>query len=95
MPMLAVLEPPPHYVRPFHGPVIERVLPLAAAQRACARMGTHADACAWVTGGKCYIVIPRNGPARDLRAYRRHELAHCNGWPASHPEERDLSADLQ
>jgi hypothetical protein len=21
---------------------------------------------------------------RDLRAYRRHELAHCNGWSHSH-----------
>jgi len=87
MPMLAVLEPPPRYLHPFNGPVIERVLSLSAARRACARMGTRADACSWVKGGKCYIVIPRNGPVRDLHPYRRHELAHCNGWPADHPME--------
>jgi hypothetical protein len=87
MPWLAVLEPPPRYLFPFPGPVIERVLPLAQARRVCARMGTRADACAWVIRGKCTIVIPRNGPVRDLSAYRRHELAHCNGWPADHPPE--------
>ena len=83
---LMVLEPPPRYVHPYHGPVIERVLPLAAARHACARMGTIADACSWVLRGKCYIVIPRNGPVRYLKAYHRHELAHCNGWPADHPD---------
>jgi hypothetical protein len=34
----------------------------------------------------CYLVIPRNGPVKDLRAYVRHERAHCNGWPENHPE---------
>ena len=81
---LFVLEPPPEYSHPYPGPVIERVLSLAEARRACARMGARGDACAWVTNGKCYIVIPRNGPVRDLHAYRRHEIAHCNGWPAGH-----------
>jgi hypothetical protein len=64
--------------------VIERVLPLAEARRACARMGVASDACAWTKRGACYIVIPRGGPVRDLGAYRRHELAHCNGWGHSH-----------
>jgi hypothetical protein len=76
----AVQEPPPQYNHRYYGPVIERVLPLAEARRLCGRMGARADACAWVRRGKCYIVIPRNGPVRDLSAYRRHEIAHCNGW---------------
>jgi hypothetical protein len=89
MPMITlVLEPPPKYVHPYHGPVIERVLPLAEARRACARMGTHADACSWVKRGTCHLVIPLGGPVSDLGAYRRHEMAHCNGWPASHPGGR-------
>jgi hypothetical protein len=46
-------------------------------------MGTPADACAWESKNKCFVVIPRNGPVADLKAYRRHEVAHCNGW--SHP----------
>jgi hypothetical protein len=85
MPMFAVLEPPPQYARPYHGQVIERVLPLGAARQACRRVGARGDACAWVKDGKCYIVIPRNGPVRDLHGYRRHEIAHCNGWPMNHP----------
>lgn len=74
-----VVEPPPRYAH-YHGPVIERVLPLAEARRACAHMGVHSDACAWKKGRTCYIVIPRGGPVRNLGAYRRHEVAHCNGW---------------
>jgi hypothetical protein len=81
MPFITVVaEPPAQYVHRFNGPVIERVLPLAEARRACGRMGVWADGCAWTSRGKCYIVIPRGGPVRDLNAYRRHEIAHCNGW---------------
>jgi hypothetical protein len=81
MPVITVVaEPPTQYVHPYHGQVIERVLPLAEARRACGKMGVWSDACAWTRGGKCYIVIPRGGPVRDLGAYRRHEIAHCNGW---------------
>jgi hypothetical protein len=34
-----VLEPPPQYLHPYHGAVIERVLPLAEARRLRARPG--------------------------------------------------------
>jgi hypothetical protein len=84
--IIAVEEPPAHYVHRYHGQVIERVLPLAEARRVCARMGAPADACAWTQKGVCHIVIPRNGPVRDRAAYRRHELAHCNGWDHHHSE---------
>ncbi len=79
-----VLEPPLRYNPAYAGPVIEHVLPLAAARQACAQRGVHADACSWLSGGKCYLVIPRGGPVKDLRAYVRHERAHCNGWDHSH-----------
>ncbi len=67
-----VLEPPLHYNHPYPGPVIERVLPLREARRACVHMGVHADACSWLANNKCYLVIPRGGPVKDLRAYVRH-----------------------
>jgi hypothetical protein len=79
-----VLEPPPKYVHPFHGHVVERVMPLQEARTLCGHMGAPADACAWESKDKCFVVIPRNGPVKDLRAYRRHEIAHCNGWSHSH-----------
>jgi hypothetical protein len=79
MPMF-VLEPPAHFNHGYAGPVVEHVLPLDKARQACARMGLTTDACSWTANHKCYLVIPRDGPVRDLRAYRRHERAHCNGW---------------
>jgi hypothetical protein len=81
-----VLEPPVRYSHAYGGPVIERVLPLREARQACAHKGVSADACSWVAQHACYLVIPRGGPVKDLNAYRRHERAHCNGWPENHPE---------
>ena len=81
-----VLEPPLRYNHVFAGPVIERVLPLHEARLACAHMGVSADACSWVIKNRCYLVIPRGGPVKDLNAYRRHERAHCNGWSEGHEE---------
>jgi hypothetical protein len=80
-PVVAIVEPPAIYVRPFAGPVIERVLPLNQARAACAKRGVRADACSWASKGSCYVVIPSAGaPVKNLAAYRRHETAHCNGW---------------
>jgi len=81
-----VLEPPMRYNHAYSGPVIERILPLREARAACAAKGVSADACSWEIGHKCFLVIPRNGPVRDLGAYRRHERAHCNGWSENHEE---------
>jgi hypothetical protein len=90
MPWITVVEEPPSaYVHRYRGHVIERVLPLSEARRVCAKMGAPADACAWTAKGKCYIVIPRNGPVRERGAYRRHEVAHCNGWEHSHGAEHE------
>jgi hypothetical protein len=89
-----VLEPPTQYVHPYHGQVIERVMPLQEARTLCAHMGAPADACAWQTKNKCFVVIPRNGPVSDLKAYRRHEIAHCNGWDHSHSKGAPTEGDL-
>jgi hypothetical protein len=77
---LFVLEPPVQYVHHYHGPVIERILPLSEARKVRRQGRVHADACAWTSNGACHLIIPSNGPVRDRGAYRRHELAHCNGW---------------
>jgi len=78
--MIFVMEPPPQYVHPYRGPLVEHVLPLAKARALCAKRGLTADACSWIKDGKCYIVIPTGGPVKQLAPYRRHEIAHCNGW---------------
>jgi hypothetical protein len=89
-----VLEPPTQYVHPYHGQVIEQVLPLQEARNLCAHMGAPADACAWQNKNKCFIVIPTNGPVSDLNAYRRHEIAHCNGWDHSHSRDAHSEGNL-
>jgi|SRR5271170_3429605 hypothetical protein len=89
-----VLEPPERYNHPYAGPVIEQVLPLGETRTLCAHMGAPADACAWVAHGACHIVIPRNGPVKDLQAYVRHERAHCNGWTHDRAEQEQSSPSM-
>lgn len=43
-------------------------------------MGAHA--CAKIIGGECYIYAWAGKLTPELL---RHEIGHCNGWPADHP----------
>jgi len=88
---MQVIAPPERYDHPYRdGPVIEKRLTVAEAQKLCAAIGVGpADGCAgYVTmsdGTKaCFVVLPVDGPDPNLDNYRRHEIAHCNGWPANH-----------
>jgi hypothetical protein len=87
---MQVTVPPLRFDHPYDGPVIERILPLEEVRKLCIYIGVRpADGCAgYVTmsdGTKaCFIVLPTDGPDPDLDRYRRHETAHCNGWPANH-----------
>ena len=81
------LEPPAQYNHPYDGPVDERVMPVAEVRALCTSVGASGPfvACAWVSAGVCHIVLPNDGKA-PVSTYRRHEIAHCNGWPANHPQ---------
>ena len=87
--MPTVTLPPPQYDHAFPRIVIERVLPLSEARKACAEIGIEADGCSGIIqpSGACYIILPSNGPDPVVENYRRHEIAHCLGWPASHRDE--------
>jgi hypothetical protein len=80
------IEPPAQYNHPYDGPVVERVMPMAEARALCTSQGAspRGVACSWVSDGICYIVLPSDEQA-PVSTYRRHETAHCNGWPAHHP----------
>jgi hypothetical protein len=90
------LEPPAQYDHPYDGPVDERVMPVAEVHELCTSLGashSSADAsapggvaCAWVSDGTCYIILPDDEQA-PVAIYRRHEIAHCNGWPANHSHD--------
>jgi hypothetical protein len=80
------LEPPAQYNHPYDGRVDERVMPVAEVRALCKSVGASGPfvACAWVSDGVCHIVLPNDGQA-PVSTYRRHEIAHCNSWPANHP----------
>ena len=91
------LEPPSRYNHRYDGLVEERVLPVAEVRVVCDSLGashSSADAsapggtaaCAWVNDDICFIILPDDGLA-PVDTYRRHEIAHCNGWPADHPHD--------
>jgi hypothetical protein len=79
------LEPPAQYDHPYDGPVVERVIAVAKARALCTSLGAspRSVACSWVSDGTCYIVLPKDEQA-PVSAFRRHETAHCNGWPVNH-----------
>jgi hypothetical protein len=93
---LAELEPPSQYNHPYDGLVDERVMPVAEVRVLCTSLGashSSADAsapggvaCAWVSDDTCFIILPDDELA-PVDTYRRHEIAHCNGWPADHPHD--------
>jgi len=83
---MAILLPPPQYDFPPPMPVIERVLSYGEVNRLCAPIvgqelsqGANWWGCSHREGGKCYVIRV------DNEMVRRHELAHCNGWPGTHP----------
>jgi hypothetical protein len=90
----AELEPPEQYNHPYDGPVVERVMSEADVKPLCTSMGASPSgvACSWQSGGTCYIVLPNdyvlpNDQVAPVSIFRRHEIAHCNGWPANHPRD--------
>ena len=84
----ARLEPPARYDHPYSGQVDERVMSEAQVRSVCTSMGADLGgvACSWQSNGTCHIVIPNDGVA-SVEAFRQHEIAHCNGWPANHPRD--------
>jgi hypothetical protein len=97
--MTATLAPPPQYDVTPPMPVIERVLPFAELQEEC--MKTNPVSSAQLARGYykgCSAYQVRNSDkkivsctvyfmAGDMET-RRHERAHCAGWPADHPGGR-------
>ena len=84
----ADLEPPAKYDHPYDGQVVERVMPEDEVRSACMSMGLDSltAACSWRINSTCYVFLPTDGQA-PVDTYRRHEIAHCNGWPADHPRD--------
>ena len=79
--------PPPHrYDHRPHMPVIEVVLNERQLQMVCLNQYSENIIVFGCTDdkvpGKCTIYLL---PWEHIKAIRRHEIGHCNGWPADHP----------
>jgi hypothetical protein len=90
------LIPPKQYDRPYKG---DLQVTVAKSQQHVRELcpGTKfgwigALGCAHVIGNKCCVImapdadITKAGFPPDL--IKRHEIAHCNGWPADHKGAR-------
>ena len=91
--MPTVTLPPPQYDHAFPGIVIEKLLTLEETRKLCEQIGVGSfDGCAGFVqlqdGSRaCFIVLPdQDAPDPIIDHSRRHELAHCNGWPADHTD---------
>lgn len=79
------LQPPARFDHPFHGKVNilylspNDMLRVCHTYTACVRGPQPMKVCnIWINAGT-------RGNWTN-QAYIRHEIAHCNGWPANHPD---------
>lgn len=75
--------PPAQYDRPYRGTLTVITVPLREMSMRCGAM--RAWACAIPEGNRCTIYLPSEAKGAALERIRRHEIGHCNGWPAHHP----------
>jgi hypothetical protein len=89
------IPPPPKvYDRPYEGRLQMRYGTLAEVAYVCHTMegvvsAYRALGCAKKFPRSCFVMIPRvcgTVSALMKAQIRRHEIAHCNGWGATHPQ---------
>jgi hypothetical protein len=86
----ATWNPPVRFDHPFTGKLTLYRLPQKEVVRICQNMpgaSLQQHGCSQLVGNRCTVVIINKtfmgaAPASVLR----HEIGHCNGWPANHPD---------
>lgn len=93
-----VIAPPGKFDRPYQGKLIVRHGTTEQISRKCTVRGVMGHACAYIgllSEGICTIWLPHVGQvAKDgtfitpwlYAEMKRHEVAHCAGWPIDHPQ---------
>jgi hypothetical protein len=76
-----IAAPPPQFDHAFRGRTVIQYGTYAGVAAMC---GGPAYGCSFIGGqdGVCVMKLVREADSPRLR---RHERAHCNGWPAWHP----------
>jgi hypothetical protein len=90
------IPPPPRaYDHPHRGRIEMRHGTLSEVEYVCHTMegvvsNYNALGCAKKFPSYCFVMIPKIGgtiSGRIQSQIRRHEIAHCNGWGATHPAD--------
>jgi len=91
-------NPPARYDHPFNGAVDVQYLPQPQVIIECAKLFKDhkiKDTAAYTQRGCSAVTNPNtckmfivDSPYRGAtpEAIKRHEIGHCNGWPANHPD---------
>ena len=82
-------NPPKRFDHPFKGKLTLYRLPQKEVVRVCQNMpgaSLQQHGCSELKGNHCTVVIvDKTYMGATPKSVLRHELGHCNGWPASHP----------
>lgn len=88
-------NPPARFDHPYHGKLRLYRLPQPEVAKRCRWLGVpnpypEQRGCSFNVGtpGTMCVVIIINKPylLQTPAAVLRHEIGHCNGWPANHPD---------
>jgi len=87
-------NPPARYDHPYRGKLIVKIVAIEKlhGQSLCRKSSIVSHACAamWdAPENQCIIWLPKVDGKVVTAEYQaralRHEIGHCNGWPANHP----------
>lgn len=88
-------NPPARFDHPYHGKLTVYRLPQPEVARRCKMLGvpgaySNQRGCSFyfgTPGTACTIIVIKE-PYQEQTplAVIRHEIGHCNGWPADHPD---------
>lgn len=93
-----LVDPPAHWLdQPLPSDTRVFKLPRDLAFRSCELAGAppNQHGCAEVIVGldACYVWVVDDLPVPFMEAVINHELAHCRGWPQSHPTDQPSYAE--
>ncbi|TPN03801.1 hypothetical protein FJ973_29605 [Mesorhizobium sp. B2-1-3] len=84
-------NPPARFDHPYTGKLTIKYLPMSRVQLVCERYKAFDDqvmyGCAsWDSTSCIIVVIDHQYLNQTPQALIRHEMGHCNGWGADHPD---------
>jgi hypothetical protein len=84
--------PPVEYDKPYDGKITIETVTNEQLRARCAAASQSSLGCAFPGANSCRILLVDEATMKAagwaVEVMLRHERAHCNGWPQSHPGRR-------